>query len=39
VKFAEGEPRPGLPTLATDISSGIPRVAAPTTPAPNPPAP
>jgi hypothetical protein len=46
VKFDEGEPRPGLPTLATDIDTGIPRVAEPTTPAqtppsaaPNPPAP
>jgi hypothetical protein len=46
VKFDEGDPRPGLPSLATDIHTGVPQVAEPTNPAqtppsasPNPPAP
>jgi hypothetical protein len=46
VKFDEGEPKPGLPSLATDIQTGVPRVAEPATPPtsvspapPNPPAP
>jgi hypothetical protein len=32
VKFDEGEPRPGLPSLATDIRTGVPHVVSPTAP-------
>jgi hypothetical protein len=43
-KFDEGEPRQGLPTLATDAATGVPQVvggssAARTTPDPSPPTP
>jgi hypothetical protein len=30
VKFDEGDPKPGLPSLATDIHTGVPHVANPT---------
>lgn len=36
VKFDEGEPKPGMPSLVTDIRTGVPHVAEPSTPAQTP---